>query len=118
MKVHEFRYLSSILYNHESMEGEMRKRAAKGRKVVGSLGHIMNARIVSMEKGLRDGIVTVLISTYASKTMVWNESQRSRIQAVEMSFFKSLFSLSLSLSLSLSHTHTFLLLAQLSHKVY
>ncbi len=75
---------------HGSMEGEPRERAVQGRKVVGSLGHMMRGRTVSTEvkKGQRDGII-VLTMTYASETWVWNERQRSRIQAVEMSYLRS-----------------------------
>ncbi len=87
-EVHEFKYLGSIMCKHESMEGETREGAVQGRKVVGSLGRMMKGRIVSMEvkKGLHDGII-VLTITYASETWVWNE--RSRIQAVEMSYLRS-----------------------------
>ncbi len=73
------------------MEGETRERAAvHGRKVVGSLGCMMKGRTVSMEvkKGLRDGI-TVPTIIYANETWVWNDRQRSRIQAVEMSYLRS-----------------------------
>ncbi len=75
---------------HGSMEGEPRERAVQGRKVVGSLGHMMRGRTVSMEvkKGQRDGII-VLTMTYARETWVWNERQRSGIQAVEMSYLRS-----------------------------
>ena len=50
---------------------------------------MMKERTVSndVKKGLRDGIVVPTL-TYASETWVWNESQRSRIQAVEMSFLR------------------------------
>ncbi len=79
-EVHEFKYLSSVMCKHGSMEGETRERAVQGRKVVGSLGHMMKGRTVSMEvkKGPCDGII-VLTITYASETWVWNERQRSRI---------------------------------------
>ncbi len=79
--------LSTLVQLCASMEGETRERAVQGRKVVGSLGCMMKGRTVSMEvkEGLRDGII-VLTITYASETWVWNERQRSRIQAVEMSY--------------------------------
>ncbi len=62
----------------------------QGRKVVGSLGHIMNGRSVSLE-GKRDLRYTVIVTTltYASETWAWNECQRSRVQAVEMSYLRS-----------------------------
>ena len=89
-EVQEFKYLGSILCKHGSMDGETRERAVQGRKVVGSLGRIMKGRTVSMEvkKGLRDGVIIPTI-TYASETWVWNERQRSRIQAVEMSYLRT-----------------------------
>ena len=73
-----------------SMEGETRERAVQGRKVIGSLGRMMRERTVSSEvkKGLRDGIIVPTL-TYASETWVWNERQRSRIRAVEISFLRS-----------------------------
>ncbi len=75
---------------HGDTEGETRERALQGRKAVGSLGRIMNGRSVSMEvkRDLRN-TVKVPILTYASKTGAWNESQRSRGQAVEMSYLRS-----------------------------
>ncbi len=59
-------------------------------KVVGSLGHIMNGRSVSMEvkRDLRNTVIVPTL-TYASETSAWNESQRSRVQAVEMSYLRS-----------------------------
>ncbi len=71
------------------MEGEIRERAIQGRKVIGSLGQVMRERTVRREvkKTLRDSII-VLIVAYASETWVWNQSQRSKIQAVEMSFLR------------------------------
>ncbi len=84
-EVHEFKYLGSIMCKHGSMEGETRERAMQGRKVVGSVWRMMKGRTVSREvkKELR---VVIIVPTviYASETWVWNERQRSRIQAVEM----------------------------------
>ncbi len=56
----------------------------------GSLGHIMNSRSVSMEveRDLRNTVIVPTL-TYASETWDWNESQRSRVQAVEMSYLRS-----------------------------
>ncbi len=75
---------------HGGTEGETRERALQGRKVVGSLGHIMNGRSVSMEvkRDLRSTVIVPTL-TYASKTWAWNESQRSRVQAVERSYLRS-----------------------------
>ncbi len=46
-------------------------------------------RTVSREvkKALRDSII-VLTVAYASETWVWNQSQRSKIQGVEMSYLR------------------------------
>ncbi len=89
-EVHEFKYLGSILCKYGSMEGETRERAVQGRKVVESLGRMMKERTVSMEvkKGLR-AVILVPTLTYASETWVWNESQRSGIEAVEMSYLRN-----------------------------
>ena len=88
-EVDEFKYLGSVFCKDGSMDGEMRERAIQGRKVIGSLGRMMRERTVSndVKKGLRDGIIVPTL-TYASETWVWNERQRSRIQAVEMSFLR------------------------------
>ncbi len=42
---------------------------------------------MEVKKGLRDGIIVVTV-TYASETWVWNERQRSKIQAVEVSYLR------------------------------
>ncbi len=75
---------------HSGTEEETRERALQGRKVVGSLGYIMNGRSVSMEVK-RDLRHTVLVSTltHASETWAWNESQRSRVQALEINYLRS-----------------------------
>ncbi len=89
-EVKEFKYLGSVMCKHGGTEGEARERALQGRKVVGSLRHIMSGRSVSMEVK-RDFSNTVIVPTltYASETWAWNESQRSRVQAVEMSYLRS-----------------------------
>ncbi len=57
--------------------------------MVGSLGRIMNGRNVSMEvkSDLRNTVIVPTL-TYASETWAWNESQRSRVQAVETSYLR------------------------------
>ncbi len=89
-EVNEFKYLGSVRCKHGGTEGETRKRALQGRKVVGSLGRIMKGRSVSMEvkSDLRNTVI-VPVLTYASETWAWNESQRSRVHAVEMSYLRS-----------------------------
>ncbi len=74
----------------ETDAGEARERALQGRKMVGSLGRIMNGRSVSMEvkRDLRNTVIVPTL-TYASETWAWNESQRSRVQTVEMSYLRS-----------------------------
>lgn len=59
----------------------------KSKKVIGSLNKIVKGRGVRMEvkEGLRDSIV-LPIQTYAAETLIWNESLRSRIKAVEMNY--------------------------------
>ncbi len=51
---------------------------------------MMKGRTVNMEikKALHDGIIVPTLP-YVSETWTWNESQRSRIKAVEMSCVKS-----------------------------
>ncbi len=88
-EVNELKYLGSVMCKHGGTEGETRERALQGRKVVGSLGRIMKGRSVSMEvkRDLRDTVIVPTL-TYASETWAWNESQRSRVQAVEMSYLR------------------------------
>ncbi len=54
------------------------------------MGCIMNGRSVSMEvkRDLRNTVIEPTL-TYASETWTWNESQRSRVQAVEMNYLMS-----------------------------
>ncbi len=54
--------------------------------MTGSLGRVTRERTVSREvkKALRDNIIVPTVA-YASETWVWNQSQRSKIQAAEMS---------------------------------
>ncbi len=89
-EVNEFKYLGSVMCKHGGTGGETRERALQGRKVVGSSGRIMNGRSVSMEVK-RDFRNTVIVPTltYASETWAWNESQRSRVCAVEISYMGS-----------------------------
>ncbi len=89
-EVNVFKYLGSVMCKHGGTEGETRERALQGRKVVGSLGHTLNGRSVSMEvkRDLRNTVIVPTL-TYASETWTWNESQRSRVQAVEMSYLRS-----------------------------
>ncbi len=83
-------YLGSVMCKDGSTKAETRERALQGRKVVGSLGHIMNDRSVSMEvkRDLRNTVIVPTL-TYASKTWAWIESQRSKVQAMEMSYLRS-----------------------------
>ncbi len=83
-------YKGRNMCKHGGTEGETRERALQGRKVVGSLGRIMKGRSVSMEvkRDLRNTVIVPTL-TYASETWACNESQRSRVQAVEMSYLRS-----------------------------
>ncbi len=89
-EVNDFKYLESVTCKHGGTEGEIRERALQERRVVGSLGRIINGRSVSkeVERDLRNTIIVPTL-TYASETWTRNENQRSRLQAVEMSYLKS-----------------------------
>ncbi len=88
-EVNEFKYLGSVMCKYCGTEGVTRERALPGRKVVGSCGH-MNDRSVIMEvkRDLRNTVIVPTL-TYTSETWAWNESQRPRVQAVEMSYLRS-----------------------------
>ncbi len=53
------------------------------------MGRDMKGRSVSMEvkRDLRNTVIVPTL-TYASETWAWNESQRCRVQAVEMSYLR------------------------------
>ncbi len=89
-EVNEFQYLGSVMCKHGGTEGETRERVLQGRKVVGSLSRMMNGRSVGMEvkRDLRNTVIVPTL-TYSSETWSWSESQRSRVQAVEMSYLSS-----------------------------
>ncbi len=89
-EVNEFKYLGSVMCKHGGTERETRERALQERKVVESLGRIKNGRSVTIEvnRDLRNTVIVPTL-TYASETWAWNESQRSRVQAVEMSYLRS-----------------------------
>ncbi len=88
-EVNEFKYLGFFFYKYGSMEGEIRERAIHDRKVIGSLGCGMRERTVSREvkKAFRDSIIVPTVE-YASETWVWKQSQRFKIQIVEMSYLR------------------------------
>ncbi len=69
-EVNEFKYLGSVMCKHGGTEGETRERALQGRKVVGSLGCLMNGRSVSLEvkRDLRNTVIIPTL-TYASETL-------------------------------------------------
>ncbi len=79
-EINEFKYLGSVMCKHGGTEGESKERALHERKVVGSLGHTMNGRSVSMEvkRDLRNTVIVPTL-TYTSETWARNESQRSRV---------------------------------------
>ncbi len=85
-----FKFLGSVLCKHAGTEGEIREKALQGRRVIGTLGRIMNGSCVSMEvkRDLRNKIIVPTL-TYAGETWAWNDCQRSRVQAVEMSYLRS-----------------------------
>ncbi len=86
-EVKELKYLVSVMCKYGGTEGEIGERALQGRRLAGSLGPIMNGRSVGMKvkRDLRNTVIVPTL-TYANITWAWNESQRSRVQAVEMSF--------------------------------
>ncbi len=58
--------------------------------MIGSLGCVMREKTVhsrEVKKALRDSIIVLTVG-YASETWVWNQSQRSKIQAVKMSYLR------------------------------
>ncbi len=63
--------------------------------MVGSLGRVVKGRSVSkgVKRDLRNTVIVPTL-TYASETWAWNESQRCRVQAVEMSYLKSAYGVS------------------------
>ncbi len=88
-EVEKFKYLGSVLCRNGSTEREKRESPLQGRKMVGSLGHIMKETSVSMgaEEGLCDGIIIPTI-TYASETIILKANGIFRNQAVKTSYLR------------------------------
>ncbi len=72
-EVSEFKYLGIVLCKHGGMEGEIRERLMKGRRVVGLLTGVMKGRNVSMDvkRGLRNSILLPTL-TYGSENWTWS----------------------------------------------
>ena len=77
----EFKYLGCALDESGTDEAECRRKAARGRKVGGTIKSMVNAR------GLQPEFVMVLNVTllvhvlmYDNETMIWKEEERSRIK--------------------------------------
>ena len=89
-EVTEFKYLGSMLCKHNGMRSEVRERAMQGRRMIGALNQIVGFREMSEEvkKGLRDSILLPTL-TYGGELWTWNQQERSKIQAVEMSYLRS-----------------------------
>ncbi len=88
--IKEFKYLGIVLNKHGESEREVRERAVKVRRVIGSLPRVVRGRNVSMEvkRGLRNSIL-LLTLTYGSETWTWNRALQPRVCAVEMSYLRS-----------------------------
>ncbi len=88
-EVNEFKQLGSTPFKHGSMEGEIRERAIQGRKVTGSLGHLIGEKTMNKEvkKAHRDSIIVSTVAC-ARETWEWNKCLRSKIQAVEISYLR------------------------------
>ncbi len=88
-EVDKFKHLGSVMCKHGGTDRDMRQGTAmkKGDRV---FGHIMTGRSVRTEvkRDLRNTVIVPSI-TCGSKTWAWNESQRSRVKAVEMSYLRS-----------------------------
>ncbi len=61
----------------------------RGRSVVGLLTGVMKGRNVSMDvkRGLRNNILFTNLS-HGSENWTWNETQQSRVRAVEISYLR------------------------------
>ncbi len=88
-EMNEFRYMEPILCKRGSMEGEIRERIVKGRRVMGVLERVMKGRKVNMvlTKGIKNSVILLTLS-YALETWTWNAAQQSQIRAVEMSYMQ------------------------------
>ncbi len=62
-EVNEFKYLGINLCKHGSMEGEIRERTVKGRRVMGALERVMKERNVSMavKSGIRNSVILLTL---------------------------------------------------------
>ena len=89
-EVTEFKYLGATLCKNNSMKSEIRERAVQGRKMIGALNKVCGFGDMDrkVKKGLRDSILLPTL-TYGSELWTWGQQERSKIQAVEMSYLRS-----------------------------
>ena len=73
--VSKFKYLGCVLDESGTDEVECRRKVASGRRVAGAIRSVVNARSLQLE------CAKVL---HGSETMIWRETERSRITAVQM----------------------------------
>ncbi len=89
VKMSEFKYLGTVLCQHEGMEREIREPVMKHRSILGSFTGIIKGRNVSkdVKRGLRSSILLPTL-TYGSENWMWSRAQQSRVCAVEMSYLR------------------------------
>ena len=72
-------------------ESECGRKVLSGKRVVGALRSLVNARSLHLECAtVLDESLLVPVRTYGSETMIWREKERSRIRDVQMDNLRGL----------------------------
>ena len=78
----KFKYLGYILDESDTDEGYCRRKVARGMRVADAIRFLVNARDFKLECGrvLHESLF-VPVLMYSSETMIWKESERSKIKS-------------------------------------
>jgi Reverse transcriptase (RNA-dependent DNA polymerase)/Endonuclease-reverse transcriptase len=90
-RVNEFVYLGRMFQENGSLDGEINRRVQAGRRVVGAMAGLARSEVLSTKAKLAV-YNSVLVPTmlYGSESWVCQEKHRSKVNAVGMSFLRSM----------------------------
>ena len=89
-QVSEFKYLGCVLDEYGTDEAECSMKVASGRRIVGAIRSLVNARDLQLEcDRILHETLLVPVLIHGSETMLWKE-KRSRIMAVQMNNLRGL----------------------------
>ena len=87
----EFKYFGCVLDESSTCEADCSRKVARGRRVVGAIWSMVNARSLQLEcaRVLHESLLVPVLN-YGSETMIWREKEGSRIKAVQMDNLRGL----------------------------